>query len=46
MGYDLRAVRRLGVVAGVGEDEFSAVGLGRHRSGGDWVTGEDRTGSG
>jgi hypothetical protein len=42
-----QALRRLGVVAGVGEDEFSAVGLGRHRFGGDWVvTGEDRTGSG
>ncbi|TGN74781.1 hypothetical protein E5083_21640 [Streptomyces bauhiniae] len=32
-----RALRRLGVVAGAGEDEFSAVGLGRHRATEDWL---------
>ncbi|NNN33928.1 hypothetical protein HLK59_26900 [Streptomyces sp. S3(2020)] len=32
-----RALRRLGVVAGPGEDEFSAVGLGRHRHSGAWI---------
>ncbi|MFF1295862.1 MULTISPECIES: hypothetical protein [unclassified Streptomyces] len=32
-----RALRRLGVVAGPGEDEFSAVGLERHRHGGAWI---------
>ncbi|MGW1539052.1 hypothetical protein ACWCPM_01925 [Streptomyces sp. NPDC002309] len=32
-----RALRRLGVAAGAGEDEFSAVGLGRHRRGEEWI---------
>ncbi|MEV8313690.1 hypothetical protein AB0Q95_05905 [Streptomyces sp. NPDC059900] len=32
-----RALRRLGVVAGDGEDEFAAVGLGRHRCVDDWI---------
>ncbi|MEU1623217.1 hypothetical protein ABZ479_38750 [Streptomyces sp. NPDC005722] len=32
-----QALRRLGVVAGGGEDEFSAVGLDRHRCGEDWI---------
>ncbi|WP_329128404.1 hypothetical protein OG727_23290 [Streptomyces caniferus] len=32
-----RALRRLGAVAGAGEDEFSAVGLDRHRDGGAWI---------
>jgi hypothetical protein len=32
-----RALRRLGVAARAGEDEFSAVGLHRHRDSGDWV---------
>lgn len=32
-----RALRRLGVVAGAGEDEFTAVGLGRHRAPEDWL---------
>lgn len=32
-----QALRRLGVVAGVGEDEFKAVGLGRHRSVDGWL---------
>lgn len=32
-----RALRRLGVVAGPDEDEFSAVGLERHRHGGAWI---------
>lgn len=33
-----RALRRLGVVAGAGEDEFSAVGLGQHRATEDWLS--------
>lgn len=33
----LFALRRLGVVAGAGEDEFSAVGLGRHRYSEKWI---------
>ncbi|MEU9339173.1 hypothetical protein AB0D49_39545 [Streptomyces sp. NPDC048290] len=32
-----QALRRLGAVAGAGEDEFSAVGLDRHRHTGDWI---------
>ncbi|MET8580465.1 hypothetical protein ABZX39_06165 [Streptomyces collinus] len=32
-----QALRRLGVVASVGEDEFSAAGLGRHRHGEAWT---------
>ncbi|MFI8873066.1 hypothetical protein [Streptomyces sp. NPDC055243] len=32
-----QALRRLGVVAGAGEDEFDAVGLGRHRSVEGWL---------
>ncbi|MET9598772.1 hypothetical protein [Streptomyces sp. NPDC006459] len=32
-----QALRRLGVVAGAGEDEFSAVGLDRHRDGEAWI---------
>ncbi|MFJ9470385.1 hypothetical protein [Streptomyces caniferus] len=32
-----RALRRLGAVAGAGEDAFSAVGLDRHRDGGAWI---------
>jgi hypothetical protein len=32
-----QALRRLGVVASAGEDEFSAVGLGRHRHGEAWT---------
>ncbi|MFD5573082.1 hypothetical protein [Streptomyces cadmiisoli] len=32
-----QALRRLGVVAGPGEDEFSAVGLVRHRHGEAWL---------
>ncbi|MFK4117208.1 hypothetical protein [Streptomyces longwoodensis] len=32
-----RALRRLGVAARAGEDEFSAVGLHRHRTSGGWV---------
>ncbi|MCZ1009547.1 hypothetical protein [Streptomyces lydicus] len=32
-----QALRRLGVVAGAGEDEFSAVGLDRHRDGRAWI---------
>ncbi|MDQ1051809.1 hypothetical protein [Streptomyces sp. V4I2] len=32
-----QALRRLGVVAGAGEDEFSAVGLDRHRHGEAWI---------
>jgi hypothetical protein len=32
-----QALRRLGVVAGAGEDEFSAVGLGRHRHNEAWI---------
>ncbi|MCX4576086.1 hypothetical protein OHB41_23465 [Streptomyces sp. NBC_01571] len=32
-----QALRRLGVVASAGEDEFSAVGLGRHRHGERWI---------
>jgi hypothetical protein len=39
-----QALRRLGAVAGPGEDEFTAVGLDRHRSGTGWLTGEDRQG--
>ncbi|MFJ3720554.1 hypothetical protein [Streptomyces sp. NPDC090057] len=31
-----QALRRLGAVAGAGEDEFSAVGLGRHRHAEAW----------
>ncbi|MEU9497739.1 hypothetical protein [Streptomyces sp. NPDC048196] len=33
-----QALRRLGVVACVGQDEFSAVGLDRHRHGESWIT--------
>ncbi|MGG7569794.1 hypothetical protein [Streptomyces sirii] len=33
-----QALRRLGVVASVGEDEFSCVGLGRHRHGEAWIS--------
>lgn len=33
-----QALRRLGVVAGAGEDEFSAVGLHRHRHSEAWIT--------
>lgn len=32
-----QALRRLGVVAGAGEDEFAAVGLDRHRRGEAWI---------
>ncbi|WP_030771560.1 MULTISPECIES: hypothetical protein [unclassified Streptomyces] len=32
-----QALRRLGVVAGADEDEFSAVGLARHRHGAAWI---------
>ncbi|MFI2206104.1 hypothetical protein ACH47Z_36130 [Streptomyces sp. NPDC020192] len=32
-----QALRRLGVVANAGQDEFSTVGLGRHRSGEAWI---------
>ncbi|MET7609990.1 hypothetical protein [Streptomyces seoulensis] len=32
-----RALRRLGVVAGAGEDEFAALGLGRYRATEDWL---------
>ncbi|MFC9502702.1 hypothetical protein [Streptomyces sp. NPDC057002] len=32
-----QALRRLGVVARAGEDEFSAVGLDRHRHGEAWI---------
>ncbi|MFJ3302879.1 hypothetical protein ACIPSA_07140 [Streptomyces sp. NPDC086549] len=32
-----QALRRLGVQAGDGQDEFAAVGLGRHRSTGRWL---------
>ncbi|MCX4920280.1 hypothetical protein [Streptomyces sp. NBC_00687] len=32
-----QALRRLGVVAGAGEDEFSAVGLDLHRDGEAWI---------
>ncbi|MFD8154348.1 MULTISPECIES: hypothetical protein [unclassified Streptomyces] len=32
-----QALRRLGVVAGAGEDEFSAAGLHRHRSDEAWI---------
>ncbi|MDF3145838.1 MULTISPECIES: hypothetical protein [unclassified Streptomyces] len=32
-----QALRRLGVVASTGEDEFSAVGLDRHRHGEGWI---------
>jgi hypothetical protein len=32
-----QALRRLGVVASAGEDEFSAVGLDRHRHGEAWI---------
>ncbi|WP_369166738.1 hypothetical protein AB5J49_02090 [Streptomyces sp. R28] len=32
-----QALRRLGVVASAGEDEFSAVGLGRHRDREAWI---------
>ncbi|MGY5123676.1 hypothetical protein [Streptomyces nigrescens] len=32
-----QALRRLGVVASAGEDEFSAVGLDRHRHGEGWI---------
>ncbi|MGR4042042.1 hypothetical protein [Pseudomonas sp. 910_21] len=32
-----RALRRIGVVAKVGEDEFDALGLGRHRSNQAWA---------
>jgi hypothetical protein len=31
------ALRRIGVVAGAGEDEFDALGLGRHRSNEAWA---------
>ncbi|MFJ4277504.1 hypothetical protein [Streptomyces massasporeus] len=33
-----QALRRLGVVAGAGEDEFSAAGLDRHRHSEAWVS--------
>ncbi|MEU9229307.1 hypothetical protein AB0D40_33730 [Streptomyces massasporeus] len=33
-----QALRRLGVVTRAGEDEFSAVGLDRHRHSGAWVS--------
>jgi flavin reductase (DIM6/NTAB) family NADH-FMN oxidoreductase RutF len=33
----LLALRRLGVVAGPGQDEFSAAGLHRHRHGEAWI---------
>ncbi len=33
-----QALRRLGVVASAGEDEFSCVGLGRHRHGEAWIS--------
>ncbi|MFE0626682.1 hypothetical protein ACFW3D_06890 [Streptomyces sp. NPDC058864] len=32
-----QALRRWGAVAGAGEDEFSAVGLDRHRHGEAWI---------
>jgi hypothetical protein len=32
-----QALRRLGAVASAGEDEFSAVGLDRHRHGEGWI---------
>ncbi len=32
-----RALRRLGVITGAGQDEFAAVGLGRHRHRDDWL---------
>ncbi|CAM5269713.1 hypothetical protein SALBM311S_12524 [Streptomyces alboniger] len=32
-----QALRRLGAVASAGEDEFSAVGLDRHRHGEQWI---------
>ncbi|MGX5182745.1 hypothetical protein ACWKT5_07945 [Streptomyces avermitilis] len=32
-----QALRRLGVVAGADEDEFSAVGLDRHRDSEEWI---------
>ncbi|MGW6057630.1 hypothetical protein [Streptomyces sp. NPDC055189] len=32
-----QALRRLGAVAGSGQDEFAAVGLGRHRSVDRWI---------
>ncbi|MFD7436510.1 hypothetical protein [Streptomyces sp. NPDC059861] len=32
-----QALRRLGVVAGAGQDEFSAVELGRYRRGAEWI---------
>ncbi|GGT02195.1 hypothetical protein [Streptomyces chromofuscus] len=32
-----QALRRLGAVAAAGQDEFSAVGLGRHRHGAAWI---------
>ncbi|GGY14326.1 hypothetical protein [Streptomyces xanthochromogenes] len=32
-----QALRRLGAVAGTGEDEFSAVGLDQHRHGEAWI---------
>lgn len=35
-----RALRYAGVVAGKGEDEFDALGLGWHRSNEDWAAGE------
>lgn len=37
-----QALRRLGVVAGAGEDEFSAVGLDRHRSVERWAAAGSR----
>ncbi|QEV57270.1 hypothetical protein CP981_35250 [Streptomyces platensis] len=33
-----QALRRLGARRSLGEDEFEAVGLDRHRSNGDWVS--------
>ncbi|MFI9393056.1 hypothetical protein ACIG53_19440 [Streptomyces bauhiniae] len=32
-----RALRRLGVIAAAGEDEFATVGLGRRRDTEDWL---------
>ncbi|MFJ2826571.1 hypothetical protein ACIPC1_03005 [Streptomyces sp. NPDC087263] len=37
-----RALRRLGAVAGAAEDEFEAVGLGRHRRNEDWLPAGNR----
>lgn len=32
-----QALRHLGAIAGAGQDEFAAVGLGRHRHRDDWI---------